>query len=151
MCVRVPRVLGPATPIPQCPGVVPDSTIRFTTQVLLPPVSGKKGKKKLAKEQVALSATPDCSVRVACDPTATDDEALDPQRILAATFCSGGELMVREGLFERFPCEQVFGMHNWPALDAGTVGVRGGALMGSEDNFVITIKGYPRTLDGSIG
>ena len=54
---------------------------------------------------------------------------------------SGGELMVREGVFERFPCDQIYGMHNWPGLEAGTVGVKAGALMGSEDNFVITVKG----------
>ena len=54
---------------------------------------------------------------------------------------SGGELMVAQGLFERFPCDQVYGMHNWPALEAGTVGVKAGALMGSEDNFIVTVTG----------
>ena len=32
----------------------------------------------------------------------------------------GGEVMVKEGLFERFPMERVFGLHNWPAAPAGT-------------------------------
>jgi len=54
---------------------------------------------------------------------------------------SGGELMVARGLFDKYPCDQIYGMHNWPALDIGTVGVKAGALMGSEDNFIITIKG----------
>ena len=54
---------------------------------------------------------------------------------------SGGELMVRQGVFDEFPVDQVYGMHNWPALEAGTVGVRAGALMGSEDNFIVTVKG----------
>jgi amidohydrolase len=49
--------------------------------------------------------------------------------------------MVRQGLFDRFPCDQVYGMHNWPALAAGTVGVKAGPLMGSEDNFIITVRG----------
>ncbi len=54
---------------------------------------------------------------------------------------SGAELMVRQGLFDTFPCDQVYGIHNWPGLPAGTVGVKAGALMGSEDNFVITVVG----------
>ena len=49
--------------------------------------------------------------------------------------------MVRQGVFDTFPCDQIFGLHSWPALDAGTIGVKAGALMGSEDNFVITVKG----------
>jgi amidohydrolase len=60
---------------------------------------------------------------------------------LHAEGASGGELMVRQGLFDRFPCDQVYGMHNWPALAAGTVGVKAGPLMGSEDNFIITVRG----------
>jgi len=62
-------------------------------------------------------------------------------RIEHALGQSGGELMVREGVFKRFPCDQVYAMHNWPGLEAGIVGVKAGALMGSEDNFVITVKG----------
>lgn len=54
---------------------------------------------------------------------------------------SGGELMVAQGLFDKFHCDQVYGMHNWPALEAGKVGVRPGAIMGSEDNFIIIVKG----------
>jgi amidohydrolase len=38
-------------------------------------------------------------------------------------------------------CEQVYGIHNWPALKAGQVGVKSGPLMGSEDNFIITVGG----------
>src|SRR5918994_1442000 len=33
---------------------------------------------------------------------------------------AGGEAMVKEGLFERFPMERVFGMHNWPQAPAGS-------------------------------
>ena len=61
--------------------------------------SGKKGKKKTAaaKEQPALSPTPDCSVRVARDLAAADDAAADTQGISGACFCAGGEIMVSYG------------------------------------------------------
>lgn len=54
---------------------------------------------------------------------------------------SGAEQMVRDGLFDRFPCDAVFGLHNWPGMPVGQVGVRAGPLMGSEDNFTIRISG----------
>ena len=63
------------------------------------------------------------------------------ERVEHALGQSGGELMVRQGVFKLFPCDQVYGMHNWPALEAGTVGVKAGALMGSEDNFIVTVTG----------
>lgn len=53
----------------------------------------------------------------------------------------GAKLMCDEGLFERFPCDHVFGIHNWPELQPGQVGLKSGSLMASEDNFQITIKG----------
>ena len=39
----------------------------------------------------------------------------------------GGEAMVKEGLFERFPAEAVYGMHNWPGMPPGEIAVRTGA------------------------
>src|SRR5665811_336259 len=42
---------------------------------------------------------------------------------------AGGEIMVKEGLFERCPMEMVFGMHNWPSLPAGTFAWRDGPMM----------------------
>lgn len=54
---------------------------------------------------------------------------------------AGGEVMVREGLFEKFPAEQVFGLHNWPALPAGVFGVRAGPIMAATDTFTITVEG----------
>ncbi|KAL3910803.1 MAG: hypothetical protein SGPRY_008922, partial [Prymnesium sp.] len=63
----------------------------------IPPESGKKKKsKKSTALQVVLSTTPDCCVRVARDPSC-DDEAADKQTIFAASFCSGGEIMVAYG------------------------------------------------------
>ena len=47
----------------------------------------------------------------------------------------GGKLMVDDGLFEKFPVDAVYGMHNWPDLEAGTFAVVEGPLMASFDIF----------------
>jgi len=54
---------------------------------------------------------------------------------------AGGKVMVDEGLFEKFPCEAVFGMHNMPGLDVGKIAVRKGPMMASADMFWIKVKG----------
>ena len=53
----------------------------------------------------------------------------------------GGRVMVEEGLFEQFPCTAVYGMHNWPGMPQGRIGVRTGAMMASADLFEIHIRG----------
>jgi len=53
----------------------------------------------------------------------------------------GGRAMVEEGLFERFPVEAVYGMHNWPGRPVGTVAVRPGPMMAAFDVFEITVHG----------
>jgi hippurate hydrolase len=53
----------------------------------------------------------------------------------------GGRVMVEEGLFEKFPVQAVFGMHNWPGMAVGKFGVRPGPLMAAFDIFEITIRG----------
>ncbi len=53
----------------------------------------------------------------------------------------GAREMIREGLFDRFPMEAVFGMHNWPGLKAGQFAMRAGPVMGSSAEFRITIRG----------
>jgi len=53
----------------------------------------------------------------------------------------GGRVMVEEGLFQKFPVEAVFGMHNWPGMAVGKFGVRPGPLMAAFDVFEITILG----------
>lgn len=53
----------------------------------------------------------------------------------------GGRVMVEEGLFERFPVEQVFGMHNWPRLPLGTFAMRPGPMMAAADRFRIRLTG----------
>jgi len=54
---------------------------------------------------------------------------------------AGAKAMVDEGLFDQFPVEAVFGMHNWPGLPVGKFGLNPGALMASSSDFKITIHG----------
>jgi amidohydrolase len=53
----------------------------------------------------------------------------------------GGRVMVQEGLFERYPMEAIYGLHNWPGLSLGHVAVRPGPMMASFDVFEITVRG----------
>jgi hippurate hydrolase len=54
---------------------------------------------------------------------------------------AGARKMVEDGLFDRFPCERVFALHNWPDLPAGTISTRPGPIMAAADRFEITIEG----------
>ena len=54
----------------------------------------------------------------------------------------GGRVMVEEGLFDRFPMDMVFGLHNWPGLPAGSFGVTEGPVMAGTDRFEIEITGH---------
>lgn len=54
---------------------------------------------------------------------------------------AGAQAMVDDGLFERFPVDAVFGVHNWPGLPEGTIGLRDGAIMASSNRFKITVRG----------
>jgi hippurate hydrolase len=53
----------------------------------------------------------------------------------------GGRVMVEQGLFDKFPAEEVYGMHNWPGLPAGRFASRVGPVMAATDQFEITIEG----------
>ena len=53
----------------------------------------------------------------------------------------GGRVMVEEGLFERFPMRQVFGLHNWPGMPVNSFAVRPGPIMAAADRFTITLTG----------
>lgn len=53
----------------------------------------------------------------------------------------GARRMIEDGLFEKFPCDRVYALHNWPGLPAGTIATRPGAIMGAADKFVIRIQG----------
>jgi hippurate hydrolase len=54
---------------------------------------------------------------------------------------AGAKAMIADGLFERFPVDGVFGIHNWPGLPAGSFGVTEGPIMASSNEFKIVIKG----------
>ena len=54
---------------------------------------------------------------------------------------AGARVMIEDGLFDRFPVDAVYGMHNWPALRPGTVGLNAGAMMASADRVTIEITG----------
>jgi hippurate hydrolase len=54
----------------------------------------------------------------------------------------GARSMIAEGLFERFPMERIFGYHNWPGLDAGTVAVHDAAVMASGGRLEFHVKGH---------
>lgn len=53
----------------------------------------------------------------------------------------GARAMVQDGLFERFPCDAVYALHNWPELPAGTAQTRPGAIMAAADRFDIVVRG----------
>jgi hippurate hydrolase len=53
----------------------------------------------------------------------------------------GAREMIRDGLFDKFPMEAVFGMHNWPGTAAGKFAVSPGPVMASSNEFKITLHG----------
>lgn len=54
---------------------------------------------------------------------------------------AGARAMLEDGLVERFGIEEVFGLHNFPSLEAGKFGIRPGALLANTDEFAIEIEG----------
>jgi amidohydrolase len=54
---------------------------------------------------------------------------------------AGAKAMIDDGLFERFPCAEVYALHNWPTLPAGTIATRAGPIMGASDRFTIKVRG----------
>jgi amidohydrolase len=54
---------------------------------------------------------------------------------------AGAKAMIEDGLFQRFPVESVYAMHNWPGLKPGCFGVRHHAMMASADRLTIEITG----------
>jgi hippurate hydrolase len=53
----------------------------------------------------------------------------------------GARRMIEDGLFEQFPMEAVYGMHNWPGLPVGSFGVVPGPMMASSNEFRVVVKG----------
>ena len=54
---------------------------------------------------------------------------------------AGAKAMIDDGLFDRFPVEAVFAMHNWPQMKPGTVGINPGPMMAAADRITIHITG----------
>ncbi len=54
---------------------------------------------------------------------------------------AGAKAMIDDGLFERFPVQSIYGMHNWPAMRSGTVGINPGPMMAAADRITIDITG----------
>ncbi|WP_434642160.1 M20 aminoacylase family protein [Achromobacter piechaudii] len=54
---------------------------------------------------------------------------------------AGGAAMIADGLFKRFPCDEIYGLHNNPMLGKGRVAVREGALLAACDGFTIRVHG----------
>ena len=53
----------------------------------------------------------------------------------------GAQAMIDDGLFERFPVDEIYGLHNLPNLPFGTINTCAGGMLASEDNFTIKITG----------
>ncbi len=53
----------------------------------------------------------------------------------------GAREMIKDGLFERFPMQAVYGMHNWPGMPVGSFAASPGPVMASSNEFHITIRG----------
>jgi hippurate hydrolase len=54
---------------------------------------------------------------------------------------AGAKAMIEDGLFERFPAERIFALHNWPGLPPGRIGITPGPAMAAADRIEITIDG----------
>lgn len=54
---------------------------------------------------------------------------------------AGAQRMIEDGLFKLFPCDAVYGLHNWPALPLGSCAVRDGAIMAANARFEVLIRG----------
>lgn len=53
----------------------------------------------------------------------------------------GGLAMIDDGLFDEFPMDSVWGMHNWPGMEEGTVAVHKGSVMAAADRFEVIVNG----------
>ena len=54
---------------------------------------------------------------------------------------AGAQRMIDDGLFDKAPCDAVFGMHNWPGMKVGQFALRTGPVMAGSNEFTITISG----------
>jgi hippurate hydrolase len=54
---------------------------------------------------------------------------------------AGAKAMIDDGLFDRFPVDSVYAMHNWPSMQPGCIGLNMGAMMAAADRIEITVNG----------
>ena len=54
----------------------------------------------------------------------------------------GAKAMLADKLFEKFPCDEIYGLHNWPTGELGKVGIKPGIAMAGADFFDIKIKAF---------
>lgn len=54
---------------------------------------------------------------------------------------AGARAMIQDGLFDRFDCDRVYALHNWPGLPEGQFGVNPGPMMASSNQFEILVEG----------
>jgi amidohydrolase len=53
----------------------------------------------------------------------------------------GGQVMIREGLFRRFPADEIYALHNFPGIAPGKIAVRPGPMMAATDEVKISVRG----------
>ncbi len=53
----------------------------------------------------------------------------------------GARAMLADGLFDRFPCDAIYGMHNWPGLAVGKFSIRKGPMMAGGCRWTVTFRG----------
>ena len=53
----------------------------------------------------------------------------------------GAKAMMDDGLFLKYPCDSVYGLHNWPSMKRGTMAIRPGPIMAASDRFRIFVQG----------
>lgn len=53
----------------------------------------------------------------------------------------GAQAMLEDGLFTRFPCDEIYALHNWPGLPPDVIGVNPGPMMAAADEFDIVVYG----------
>jgi amidohydrolase len=54
---------------------------------------------------------------------------------------AGARAMINDGLFERFPMDAIFGLHNWPGMEAGHFAIHDGPVMAAADRFDVEVTG----------
>jgi metal-dependent amidase/aminoacylase/carboxypeptidase family protein len=63
---------------------------------------------------------------------------------------AGAKAMIEDGLFTRFPADEIYALHNWPGLPAGKIGLNSGPMMAAADRVEISVCGKGVTAAQSI-